>query len=79
MARKANPERPRRFNVSLLLYPSRHQAIIAYLQADRELSYAAKVIIAITAALTGGVLQNAAEIAAEEEEAMFTDIEALFQ
>lgn len=78
MARIPKPERPWRINVSLLLYPSRHQAVIDYLCRADGLSRAAKIITAMTAALTGGALAGSQEVAPDEAAAMLADMEGLF-
>jgi len=79
MARKSKPERPVTFRVTLYLYPSRHQAVIAYLRQADGLSLPAKVIVAVTAALTGGGLTAVATETGTGEAAMFAEMaEMLF-
>lgn len=74
MARKSKPERPVTFRVTLYLYPSRHQAMIAYLCQADGLSLPAKVIVAVTAALTGGVLTPVETGSGGGEATMFADM-----
>jgi hypothetical protein len=78
MARISKTERPQRINVSLLLYPSRHQAVMDYLGRADGLSRAAKVINAITVALTGGALATSQEVSPDEVATMLADMEGLF-
>ncbi|HNT75282.1 MAG TPA: hypothetical protein PKH77_09705 [Anaerolineae bacterium] len=76
--RRPRTERPVVIRVRLRLYPSRHQAILDYLQGDTVESLPAKVIRAVHAALTGGVLSPPQTVTADEVATMLADMEGLF-